>query len=75
MLEVVAVLGLAATGALWRMAFEQGSMKKGMESILNEVRLLRNEVSKDIRHIERNLHDHEKRIRNLEDISHDHKKK
>ncbi len=36
------------------MAFEQGSMKKGMESILNEVRLLRNEVSKDIRHIERN---------------------
>ena len=49
MLEVSAILGLAACGALWRMAFTQGSMKKGMESILREIQLLRNEVTKDIR--------------------------
>ena len=30
MLEVSAILGVAACGALWRMAFAQGSMKKGM---------------------------------------------
>ena len=40
MLEVNAFLGVAACGALWRMAFTQGSMKKGMESILREIQLL-----------------------------------
>ena len=52
MLEVSAFLGVAACGALWRMAFAQGSMKKGMESILREIQLLRNEVTKDIRSLE-----------------------
>ena len=66
MLEVSAILGLAACGALWRMAFTQGSMKKGMESILREIQLLRNEVTKDIRSLEQIQHDHEARLRMLE---------
>ena len=66
MLEVSAILGLAACGALWRMAFTQGSMKKGMESILREIQLLRNEVTKDIRSLEQVQHDHEARLRMLE---------
>ena len=66
MLEVSAILGLAACGALWRMAFAQGSIKKGMESILREIQLLRNEVTKDIRSLEQVQHDHEARLRILE---------
>ena len=66
MLEVSAILGLAACGALWRMAFEQGSMKRGMESILREVQLLRAEVTKDIRSLESKVLDHETRLRELE---------
>ena len=66
MLEVSAFLGVAACGALWRMAFTQGSMKKGMESILREIQLLRNEVTKDIRSLEQVQHDHEARLRMLE---------
>ncbi|MAP42186.1 MAG: hypothetical protein CL981_00405 [Euryarchaeota archaeon] len=66
MLEVSAFLGVAACGALWRMAFAQGSMKRGMESILREIQLLRNEVTKDIRSLEQVQHDHEARLRILE---------
>lgn len=66
MLEVSALLGIAACGALWRMAFEQGSMKRGMESILREIQLLRTEVTKDIRQLEKQQLDHEARIRELE---------
>jgi hypothetical protein len=69
MLEVSAILGVAACGALWRMAFAQGSMKKGMESILREIQLLRNEVTKDIRSLEQVQHDHEARLRMLEKVS------
>ena len=53
MLEVSAILGVAACGALWRMAFAQGSMKKGMESILREVQLLRAEVTKIFDHLKK----------------------
>ena len=66
MLEVGAVIGVAAVGALWRMAFEQGSMKKGMEAILREVQMLRGELTKDIRVLEEKLGDHEIRLRDLE---------
>ena len=48
------------------MAFAQGSMKRGMESILREIQLLRNEVTKDIRSLEQVQHDHEARLRILE---------
>ena len=48
MIEVISVIGVATAGALWRIAFTQGSMKRGMEAILREVQLLRSEVSKDI---------------------------
>ena len=48
MLEITAVIGVASAGALWRLAFTQGSMKRGMEAILREVQLLRSEISKDI---------------------------
>ncbi|MBG79121.1 MAG: hypothetical protein CMJ39_00240 [Phycisphaerae bacterium] len=69
MLEVSAILGVAAVGALWRMAFEQGSMKRGMSALLREVQLLRADVTKDIRQIEATLHDHELRLRDLEHLS------
>jgi len=65
-LEVASVVGVAATGALWKMAVEHGSMKRGMDAILNEVRLLRSELQKDIRVLEDDLRDHEHRIRTLE---------
>ena len=68
MLEVSGILGVAACGALWRMAFEQGSMKRGMESILREVQLLRTEVTKDIRQLESKQLDHEARLRDLEKV-------
>jgi len=48
------------------MAVEHGSMKRGMDAILNEVRLLRSELQKDIRLLEDDLRDHEVRIRRLE---------
>ena len=66
MLEVSAIIGVAAVGALWRMAFEQGSMKRGMDSILKELQLLRSELTKNIHDLELRVSDHELRIRDLE---------
>lgn len=48
------------------MAVEHGSMKRGMDAILTEVRLLRSELQKDIHLLEDDLRDHEVRIRRLE---------
>lgn len=48
------------------MAVEHGSMKRGMDAILSEVRLLRAELQKDIHLLEDDLRDHEVRIRKLE---------
>jgi uncharacterized oligopeptide transporter (OPT) family protein len=65
-LEVASVIGVAGVGALWKMAVEHGSMKRGMDAILSEVRLLRSELQKDIHLLEDDLRDHEVRIRKLE---------
>ncbi len=69
MLEVTAVIGVASAGALWRIAFTQGSMKRGMEAILHEVQLLRNELGKDIVILKEDVKDHEMRLRQLENSS------
>lgn len=66
MLEITAVIGVASAGALWRIAFTQGSMKRGMEAILREVQLLRSEISKDIIILKEDVKDHEQRLRQLE---------
>lgn len=66
MLEVSAVIGVAAVGALWRMAFEQGKMQRGMDAILREVQLLRSDLSRDIQLLEDRVGDHEVRLRELE---------
>jgi|TARA_X000001036_G_C20492190_1_gene730269 hypothetical protein len=66
MLEITAVIGVASAGALWRIAFTQGSMKRGMEAILREVQLLRSEISKDIIILKEDVKDHETRLRQLE---------
>lgn len=66
MIEVAAVIGLAAVGALWRMAFEQGKMQRGMDAILREVQMLRSDLSKDIQSVEARVSDHEVRLRELE---------
>lgn len=66
MIEVAAVIGVAAVGALWRIAVEHGGMKKGMDSILHEIQMLRADLQKDIRILQEDLKDHELRIRSLE---------
>lgn len=66
MLEVSAVIGVAAIGALWKIAVEHGGMKRGMDSILHEIQMLRAELQKDIRLLEDDIRDHEARIRTLE---------
>ena len=65
-LEVGAVIGVAVVGALWRMAFAQGSMQRGMDSILRELQLLRADLRSDIEALEDRIIDHETRIRDLE---------
>ena len=60
------MIGLAAVGALWKIAVEHGSMREGMKSILKELQLLRGELTSDIRELESDLLDHEVRIRKLE---------
>lgn len=64
--EIVAVVGIASVGALWRMAFEQGKMQRGMDAILREVQLLRGELSNDIETLADRIADHEIRLRDLE---------
>lgn len=59
-------MGIAGVGALWKMAVEHGSMKERMDAILQEVRLLREDLQKDINLLEADLRDHEYRIRKLE---------
>ena len=61
-----AMIGLAAVGALWKIAVEHGSMREGMRSILKELQLLRSDLTGDIRELENELLDHEVRIRELE---------
>jgi len=41
-------------------------MKRGMDSILHEIQMLRSELQKDIKLLEDDIRDHETRIRNLE---------
>lgn len=41
-------------------------MKRGMDSILHEIQMLRSELQKDIKLLEDDIRDHESRIRNLE---------
>lgn len=60
------MIGLAAVGALWKIAVEHGSMREGMKSILKELQLLRSDLTSDIRELESDLLDHEVRIRELE---------
>ena len=66
MVEVASVIGVAAVGALWRIAVEHGGMKRGMDPILHEIQMLRSELQKDINILENDIRDHESRIRNLE---------
>jgi hypothetical protein len=66
MLEVSAIIGVAAVGALWRMAFEQGRMQRGMDAILKEVQMLRNDLGREVGQLSDRLNDHELRIRQLE---------
>jgi len=65
-LPVIIGLGVAGVGALWRMAFEQGSMKVGMQAILREMQLLRSELNDDIRVLNGHFNDHESRLRAVE---------
>ena len=66
MLELAGVIGIAAVGALWRMAFEQGKMQQGMAAILKEVQLVRRDIGQDIAALDRRIEDHEARRRKIE---------
>jgi hypothetical protein len=70
-IESLAVLGVTAVvGALWRLSNEHAGMRAsldlGMKQLVDQVKGLRNELSRDISRAEEILHDHEGRIRNLE---------
>ena len=41
-------------------------MKRGMDSILHELQMLRTDLQKDINLLEEEIKDHEMRLRNLE---------
>lgn len=60
------MIGVAAVGALWKIAVEHGTMREGMKSILKELQLLRSDLTRDIGEIEKDVMDHEARIRKLE---------
>ena len=62
------MIGLAAVGALWKIAVEHGTMREGMKSILRELQLLRSDLTRDIGEIEKEVIDHETRIRKLEQL-------
>ena len=66
MLEVAAVISVAAVGALWKIAGEHGTIRENMRSILKELQGLRTELTKDINRLQDDLIDHEHRIRQLE---------
>jgi hypothetical protein len=71
MMETLAAAGIVgAVGALWKIAMENVAMrtglKAGLESVIHELKSLRDELSKDIRTLEEDLKDHEYRIRDLE---------
>lgn len=66
MVEVAAAVSLAAVGALWKIATEHGTIRESMRSILKELQMLREELSKDIKELQEDLTDHEVRIRRLE---------
>jgi hypothetical protein len=69
--ETLAAAGIVgAVGALWKIAMENVAMrtglKLGMDSVIHELKSLRDELSKDIRVLEDDIKDHEFRIRDLE---------
>jgi hypothetical protein len=64
--EVAAVISVAAVGALWKIASEHGTIRESMRSILKELQLLRTDLSKDILDLQEDLRDHEIRIRRIE---------
>lgn len=66
MIEVAAVISVAAVGALWKIASEHGTIRESMRSILKELQALRNELTKDIKQLQDDLTDHEVRLRRLE---------
>ena len=71
MFETLAAAGIVgAVGALWKIAMENVAMrtglKAGMDSVIHELKSLRDELSKDIGVLEDDIKDHEFRIRDLE---------
>lgn len=71
MVEVVAVVSIAAVGALWKIATEHGAIREGMRSILSELQKLRNEIAGDIMELQKTSLNHEKRITRIERLMND----
>jgi archaellum component FlaC len=67
-LAAAGVISIVAT--LWRLSVEHAGMRvtleKGMNQVVDQIKSLRNEISRDVERLEDVIEDHETRIRKLE---------
>lgn len=71
MFETLAAAGVVAiVGTLWRLSTEHAGMRvaleRGMEQVVDQIKALRTEISRDVERLEEVLEDHEHRLRRLE---------
>lgn len=71
MVETLATAGVVAiVGTLWRLSTEHAGMRvaleKGMSQVVDQIKALRAEISRDVERLEEVIEDHENRLRKLE---------
>ena len=71
MVETLATAGVVAiVGTLWKLSTEHAGMRvaleQGMAQVVDQIKALRNEISRDVARLEDVLEDHEVRLRRLE---------
>lgn len=71
MVETLAAAGVVAiVGTLWRLSTEHAGMRvaleKGMAQVVDQIKALRTEISRDVERLEEVIEDHEHRLRKLE---------
>lgn len=71
MVETLAAAGVVAiVGTLWKLSLEHAGMRvaleQGMKQVVDQIKALRTEISRDVARLEDVLEDHEHRLRRLE---------
>jgi len=71
MVETLATAGVVAiVGTLWKLSTEHAGMRvaleQGMAQVVDQIKALRTEISRDVARLEDVLEDHEDRLRRLE---------